>query len=154
MIVIRANLLRKALQRARATDRAQREKRVENALVGKIQFLLKAIEKLVRATADDLLYIGVGQLGAEPAEALAGKIAIHSHPRSGNFVQGVIGRRQTVMDRAGKFMIEDKKLDDVVGRDVAVALTIHSRALADRSTAAHWMSSSGVPTSVIDGSKI
>jgi hypothetical protein len=144
----------KPLHRCRAADWAQREERIENALIGEIELSLKAVEKFVQAAADDLLYVGVGQLGAKLAEALLGKIAIHTHGCSGNFVQGVIGRRQTVMDRAGKFMIEDKKLDDVVGRDVAVALTIHSRALADRSTAAHWMSSGGVPTSVIDGSKI
>ena len=90
----------------------------------------------------------VGQLGAQPPEQLLDRAAEHAARRAGDRVQRLARRHQAVADRARELAVEQQELDDrASARCGRARLRYISNALAERSTAAHWMSSNGVPTS-------
>ncbi len=96
----------------RSVEAGSGEERVVDAGADLIHPRLQPVEVLVQAAGDDVLDLGVGELGAELAEQLLDGVAEHARRRAGNRVHRLARGHQATLDGARELAIEQQELDD------------------------------------------
>jgi hypothetical protein len=104
---------------------AEREETLEDSLINEIELALQGIEKLVQPFGEDVLDVSVGQFGAELPEPLFGGVTEHARRCAGDGAERFVCSYKAEIHGAWKLPIEEKKINDTLGRDMAVPLAIH-----------------------------
>ena len=118
-----------------------REKRVVDAGADQVHARLQVVQILVQPPRHDVVGLRIGQLGTHFAEHVLDRRAEHAGRRPRNGVRRLARLHQAPLNGARELAVEEQELDDPPGEIRPCRLRYISNALAERSTAAHWMSS-------------